>query len=121
MAPDHSVYTGLTVGAVGSSDYIYAANNRTGAVDVYDSSFKAVSLGATAFTDADTAGLAAYNAVNLKGNIWVTYSVPGPSSAEAGLGSGVVAEYSASGNLLLSIRTPTCPRPGRWRSRRSSP
>ena len=56
------------------------ANN---VVDVYNTSFQKVSLGAGAFTDpnAPEAGMAAFNAQNINGNTFVTYAAPGPFAA----------------------------------------
>jgi len=97
-----AVYTGLAIGSVGGSSYLYAANNATGGVDVFNQNFAPTSLGVGAFSDpgAPQAGLAAFNAQNIDGNIFVTYASPGPGAANQALGSGYVDEYDASGNLI---------------------
>jgi uncharacterized protein (TIGR03118 family) len=96
-----AAYTGLAIGSTGGQSYLYAANNITGAIDVFDQSFAAVSLGANAFVDPNgTGGLAAFNAQNLGGKIWVTYAVGGPPSADAPLGSGFVDEFAADGTFI---------------------
>ncbi|THD56440.1 TIGR03118 family protein [Phenylobacterium sp.] len=103
-----AAYTGLAIGSVGGSSYLYAANNITGGIDVYNQNFALTSLGANAFTDpnAPQAGLAAFNAQNIGGNIFVTYAVGGPPSANQGLGSGYVDEYDSSGNLIQRFTGP---------------
>ena len=108
MGPPHSIYTGVAIGTVSGSTYIYAANNGTGDVDVYNSKFDPVSLGVAAFkAPAIAAGLAPYNVQNLGGDIWVTYAEPGPGSAAAPLGSGAVAEFTPSGALITSFNDPS--------------
>jgi uncharacterized protein (TIGR03118 family) len=73
--PPHSIYTGVAIGNVGGQTYVYAANNGTGAVDVYGPNFKPAALGAGAFAaPAIAAGLAPFNIQNLNGDIWVTYA-----------------------------------------------
>ena len=47
VGPPHSIYTGLTMGNDGGASYLYAANNATGQVDVYNSSFQQSRLQAT--------------------------------------------------------------------------
>ncbi|THD62875.1 TIGR03118 family protein [Phenylobacterium sp.] len=101
--PPSVAYTGLAIGSVGANSYLYAANSGTrGGVDVYNTSFQLVSLGANAFSDpgAPQAGLAAFNAQNINGNIFVTYAVGGPPAANQPLGSGYVDEYDSAGNLI---------------------
>jgi uncharacterized protein (TIGR03118 family) len=104
MGPPHSVYTGVTTGIVGGATDIYAANNGTGGIDVYGPDFQPVSFGAGAFqAPAVAAGLAAFNVQNLGGDIWVTYAMPGPGSEGAPLGSGAVAEFTPTGQLITSF------------------
>jgi uncharacterized protein (TIGR03118 family) len=105
--PPHSIYTGVAIGTLAGTTYVYGANNATGGIDVYNPSFKLVSLGAGAFqAPALAAGLAAFNVQNLNGNIWVTYALPGPGSDSAPIGSGAVAEFTTSGQLITSFTDP---------------
>jgi uncharacterized protein (TIGR03118 family) len=107
MGPPHSIYTGVTIGTVGGATDIYAANNATGGIDVYGPNFQPVSFGAGAFqAPAVAAGLAAYDVQNLGGDIWVTYAIPGPASAGAPLGSGAVAEFTSTGQLIKAFSDP---------------
>jgi uncharacterized protein (TIGR03118 family) len=96
-----AAYTGLAIGSTGGQSYLYAANNITGGIDVFDQSFAHANLGPNAFVDPNgTGGLAAFNAQNLGGNIFVTYAVGGPPSADAPLGSGFVDEFGADGTFM---------------------
>jgi uncharacterized protein (TIGR03118 family) len=107
MGPPHSVYTGVAIGTVGGATDIYAANNGAGGIDVYGPNFQPVSFGAGAFqAPAAAAGLVAFNVQNLRGDIWVTYSIPGPPADAAPLGSGAVAEFTPTGQLIMSFTDP---------------
>lgn len=86
-------YTGLAI----DGNQLYAANKATGHIDVFDSSFNPVTLGITAFAAPLANGLTPYGIQNIGGNLFVQYS--GPRGAPGGF----VAEFDASGNLLLSI------------------
>jgi len=107
MGPPHSIYTGVAIGTLAGETYVYGANNATGGIDVYNPSFKLVSLGAGAFqAPSAAAGLAAFNVQNLNSEIWVTYALPGPGADAAPIGSGLVAEFSTSGKLITSFSDP---------------
>ena len=91
-------YTGLTLGTMGGSPVLYAANKVTGKIDVFDSSFNPVSLPATAFANsAVPAGLTPYNIQIVGGNLYVEYS------AARGAPGGFVAEFDANGTLIRNI------------------
>jgi uncharacterized protein (TIGR03118 family) len=84
-AADGAVYKGLTIatgpggpifaGDANSTTVLYAANFRSGQVEVYDSTFHRVTLPATAFADADLPrGYAPFNVQVLGGKVYVTYA-----------------------------------------------
>ena len=99
-----AVYTGLALGNVGADTFLYAANNLTGAVDVFDSSYAPHSFGADAFAAGDNPdGLAPFNVQNINGLIYVTYAIPGPESDEAPLGSGFVNVFNPDGSFVMRI------------------
>jgi len=107
MGPPHSIYTGVAIGTLAGTTYLYGANNATGGIDAYNPSFQLVSLGAGAFqAPAIAAGLAAFNVQNLNGDIWVTYALPGPGSDTAPIGAGAVAEFTTGGQLITSFTDP---------------
>jgi uncharacterized protein (TIGR03118 family) len=96
-----AVYTGLTMGTLNGNSALFAANNASGKIDVFDSAFHPVSLSGTAFADASVpSGLTPYNVQNLGGNIYVEYA------AARGLPGGFVAVFDANGNLLRNINDP---------------
>ena len=101
-----AAYTGLEIGASGGQTLLYAANNITGAIDVFNTGLHAVSLPGT-FTDpgADSQGLLPYNIQNVAGHMWVTYAVAGPSAASAPLGSGFVSEFNMDGTFVQRFAT----------------
>jgi uncharacterized protein (TIGR03118 family) len=100
-----AVYKGLAIVATPAAQ-LYAANFRTGTIDVFDSSFKPVALAPGAFSDfAIPAGFAPFNVWNIGGNLYVTYAkqdankqfdVPGP-------GNGYVAVFDTSGRLMKTL------------------
>jgi uncharacterized protein (TIGR03118 family) len=82
-----AVYKGLAIGgAVGgpaifsndsnTSTVLYAANFRSGQIDVYDTNFKQVMLPASAFNDPNLPkGYAPFNVQVLGGKVYVTYAL----------------------------------------------
>ena len=71
-----AVYKGLALGnSKTHGALLYATNFRSGKVEVYDSSYAPVNLGAAAFADNRIpAGYAPYNIVNIGGQLYVTYA-----------------------------------------------
>jgi uncharacterized protein (TIGR03118 family) len=99
-----AAYTGLALGTIGSSDYLYAPNRVTGQIDVFDSTFASINL-AGDFLDpgANPDGLIPFNVANIGGHLWVTYSVAGPDADEAALGSGFVSEFNLDGTFVRRL------------------
>jgi uncharacterized protein (TIGR03118 family) len=93
-------YTGLTMDTLNGNNMLYAANKATGNIDVFDSSFNAVTLPGAFVNPAVPAGLTPYNIQNLGGKLYVEYS------AARGTPGGFVAVYDASGALLQNINDP---------------
>ena len=95
-------YKGLAIAGTGPTARLYAANFRTGAVDVFDGAFNPVLGG---FVDPTLpAGYAPFNVQNVNGNIVVTYAVRGTNGDDvAGPGNGVVDVYDANGALLRRL------------------
>ena len=100
-----AVYKGLAIVATGTSPQLYAANFHTGTIDVFDGSFKPVSL-AGAFADpAIPAGFAPFNIQNLGGKLYVTYAKQDADKKldVPGAGNGYVDVYDTSGGLLQHL------------------
>jgi uncharacterized protein (TIGR03118 family) len=99
-----AVYTGLALGSIGADDYLYAANNQTGQIDVFDTTFQSASLAGN-FVDPgpNPDGLVPFNVQNIGGQIYVTYAVGGPAADEAPLGLGFVSVFNADGTFVERI------------------
>jgi uncharacterized protein (TIGR03118 family) len=111
---DHSgaaVYKGLTTGQVNGANLLYAANFRSGAVDVFDKDFNPVDLGAGAFVDRRIPKrFAPFNVQNINGMIFVAFAKQDDAKHDevAGPGLGFVDVFSPSGMLMIRLES------GRW-------
>ena len=106
FAPAHgAIYKGLAIDSRTAGTLLYATDFHNGKVDIFDSSFHAVTI-AGAFTDpALPAHFAPFGIQNINGTIYVTYArqdqdaeddVPGP-------GNGYVDAYDTSGNFIRRV------------------
>jgi uncharacterized protein (TIGR03118 family) len=94
-----SSYTGLTLAMNGGANYLYAANFKTGKIDVWNSSFAPVSM---QFKDNHIpAGYAPFN-IQVAGSwLYVTYAKVGADGRDqAGLGNGYVDIFNTDGSLV---------------------
>jgi uncharacterized protein (TIGR03118 family) len=98
-----SVYTGLAIANNGTANFLYAADFKNGAIDVYSSTFGLQPAASFPFIDATiptTPGNVyhPYNIQNLGGSLYVTYAKVGADGrAEAGAGNGYVRKYNTNG------------------------
>jgi uncharacterized protein (TIGR03118 family) len=94
-------YTGLAINTAGTQ--LYAVDNKAGSINVFNSNFAPVSLGAGTFATPATISalnLVPFNVQNINGSIFVTYAPVGhPAQTTAALGQGAVAVFSESGVL----------------------
>jgi uncharacterized protein (TIGR03118 family) len=101
-----TVYTGLAINQ--AQTRLYAAS-ATG-INVFDSSFNPVNLGAAAFaTPQQAAGLVPFNVQTLDGKLYVAYAPVGrPAQTTATPGQGAVAIFDENGSLLgmAAVGTP---------------
>jgi uncharacterized protein (TIGR03118 family) len=100
-ATDGAVYKGLTI-ATNSKGVtsLYAANFRSGQIEVYNKDFKLEKLSSGAFTDPNLpSGYAPFNVQDLNGKIYVTYAKQDSSKHDdtPGLGFGFVDVYNLDG------------------------
>lgn len=96
-----AVYTGLAVND--SHTRLYAADTAGGKIDVFDSNFAPLSLGAGAFAN-PFPGLVPFNVQSLNGDIYVTYALPGrDAQIAAPEGNGGVAVFDTNGNLIRKL------------------
>ena len=94
-------YTGLAIGTAGTQTLLYAANQSTNRIEIYNSSFKLLKT----FTDTKLTGLTVYGVAVVKGFVVVTFS---------GATTGAVDVFSASGTLLKTLVPPTSTLKGPW-------
>jgi uncharacterized protein (TIGR03118 family) len=98
-----AVYKGLTIATDPNTGqtFLYAANFRSGQVEVYDTNFKRVTtLPAGAFMDAHLPkGYAPFNVQELNGKIYVTYALQDATKHDdvAGHGHGFVDVFNLDG------------------------
>ena len=103
-----SLYKGLAIGRVGSTNYLYAANFLGGTVDVFDTLYNPVNLGADAFRDWSLpTGYAPFNVQAIGDRIYVTYAKRDAEGIDevAGHGNGYVNAYSMDGVLQLRLHS----------------
>jgi uncharacterized protein (TIGR03118 family) len=97
-------FTALTVNQ--TQTQLYAANTA-GNIQVFDSTFTPISLGANAFVTPPSIlaqGLVPFGVKDLNGQIVVTYAPPGRNNDIAAVGGqGAVAIFDESGNLVRSF------------------
>ena len=99
-----AVYTGLAINQ--AQDRLYAANSAgTGGINVFDSSFAPVSLGAGAFTDPNLpAGYVPFNVRDIGGKVYVTYAPSGVvNQRNATPGQGFVSVFDENGVFLQRL------------------
>ena len=100
-----AIYTGLALANIGADSFLYAANNLTGQIDVFDSSYGQATLAPGAFASGPNPnGLAPFNVQNVGGLLYVTYAIPGPAADGAPLGSGFVNVFNPDGSLRATYR-----------------
>jgi uncharacterized protein (TIGR03118 family) len=97
-------YTGLAIYSQGSTNMLMAANFAKGTVDVFDSSFKKITLSG-GFTDPNLpANFKPFGIQTIGTNIYVTYAqfTTGPFE-DHGAGLGLVDVYDSTGTLVKRL------------------
>ena len=100
-----AVYKGLAL-VTTPAVQLYAANFRSGGIDVFDAQFKPVTLAAGSFTDPKIpAGFAPFNIWNIGGKLYVAYAKQDANKKfdVAGPGNGYVDVFDTTGKLLQSL------------------
>ena len=102
-----AVFTGLTINT--AQTQLYAANSAgTGGIQVFNSAFAPISLGAGAFATPSAIaalGLVTFNVKDINGTVYVTYAPAGRAAqtTAAGAGVGAVAVFNESGTLIRTL------------------
>jgi uncharacterized protein (TIGR03118 family) len=100
-----SVYTGLAIGATTIDTFLYAADFKSGKIDVYDRTY---TLQAGTFIDLNLpAGYSPFNIENIDGKLYVTYAQPDPvtGTEKKGAGLGVVDVFNTDGSFVKRLAT----------------
>ena len=105
-APAHgAIYKGIAIDSATAGQRLYATDFHNNHVDIFDSSFHAVTIPG-AFTDANLpAGFAPFGIQNINGTIYVTYALQDEDQHDdvAGPGNGYVDAYDTFGNLIRRV------------------
>lgn len=105
-ASSGAVYKGLALSGNGTANRLYAADFHNNRIDVFDASFKPVTLSGGAFNDASLpAGYAPFNVQTINGNIYVAYARQDADKVDevAGDGMGFVNVFDPNGQLLRRV------------------
>jgi uncharacterized protein (TIGR03118 family) len=100
-----AVYKGLAI-LTQPAPQLYAANFRSGGIDVWDAQWNPVTLASGAFTDPKIpAGFAPFNIWPVGGKLYVLYAKQDAAKVfdVPGVGNGYVDVFDASGKLLSSL------------------
>ena len=101
----NAVYKGLAVASTASGPMLYAANFRSGKIDVFNGSFAPTTVSG-GFADASVpANFAPFNISALGGKLYVAYAMPDNELHDdvAGPGNGYVAVFDFNGNLITHL------------------
>jgi uncharacterized protein (TIGR03118 family) len=100
-----NVYKGVTEGTIATNSYLYAANFRSGHIDVIKGTAGAPSLPGN-FTDPTLpSGYAPFNIQNIGGALYVTYALQDAAKHDdvPGPGHGFVTKFDLSGNFVARL------------------
>jgi uncharacterized protein (TIGR03118 family) len=102
-----AVYKGLALASSNGANFLYAANFKAGTVDVFDNTFKPVTLAAGAFQDRRLPKeYAPFNVQSVGASIYVTFAKREAGSIDEvhGPGKGFVDVFSPEGVLQKRLR-----------------
>jgi uncharacterized protein (TIGR03118 family) len=108
------VYKGLAIGNNGTGNFLYATNFRQGTIDVFDTNFNKVTLGAGGFgtfsdpttgANALPSNFAPFGIQNIGGQLYVTYAMQDAPKHDdvRGLGNGFVDVFDLSGHFVKRL------------------
>ena len=100
-----NVYKGMAVASTGGNSYVYAANFRSGAVDVFKGSAAAPDLSGSFIDPTLPSGYAPFNVQNLGGTLYVAYAKQDASAHDeiAGVGFGFVDSFTLQGQFISRV------------------
>lgn len=106
-----AVYKGMTSADINGNRFLYAANFRSGKVEVYNTNFTRVDLGQDAFAAEEVPdGFAPFNVQNVGGTLFVTYAKQDAARHDpvGGDGFGFVELFTPEGRHIGRLQ------PGDW-------
>jgi len=108
-ATDGASFTGLAIGAVGASTFLYAADFANGRIDVFNGSFLPATVAGTFSDPTLPAGFMPYNIQNVGGNLYVEYAKVDPVTHRAATtpNTGVVNVFNLNGQFVQRLATNT--------------
>lgn len=98
-----SVYTGLAIGSVALDTFLYAADFKSGKIDVFDKNYV---LQTSTFTDPSLpAGYSPFNIQAIGDKLYVTYAQPDPTTGteKKAAGLGVVNVFNTNGSFVKRL------------------
>jgi uncharacterized protein (TIGR03118 family) len=101
-----AIYTGATIAEIDGSEFILAANFRSGKIDVFDSNFKPVPVPEEAFhEDGIPRGFAPFNVQGIGPNIYVTFAQQNSAKnfPVEGTGLGFVVVFDGHGRHIAHL------------------
>jgi uncharacterized protein (TIGR03118 family) len=110
QSPASAVYKGLAMGSAGMANFLYAANFRSGTVDVFDTHFALHTFSAGQFTDPHApTGFAPFGIKNINGVLFVTYAKQDVAKHDdvEGPGNGFIDEFDTKGDFLKRFASGT--------------
>ena len=102
-----AAYTGLAIATVDGDQFIYAANFRSGSVDVFDSGYNQATLTGT-FTDPNPLpGFAPFGITLFGSNLWVSYAMQNAAKNDAvhQAGAGYIDIFTTDGVFVQRFAT----------------
>jgi uncharacterized protein (TIGR03118 family) len=101
----NKVYKGLAVASYLGLNYLYAADFRNNAIDVFDGNFAPAVLPGQFKTPGLPAGYAPFNVQAIGGRIYVAYAKRASSGDDevAGAGLGLVSVFDTGGNFIMQL------------------
>jgi uncharacterized protein (TIGR03118 family) len=100
-----AVYKGLAIGGNGTTHVLYAADFHNGRVDMFDGSFKPISMPGAFVDPLLPRGYAPFGIQAIDGDIYVTYAKQDAAAHDemAGPGQGYVDVYDPNGTLIRRV------------------
>jgi uncharacterized protein (TIGR03118 family) len=100
-----AIYKGLAIDSRTAGQFLYATDFHNGKVDVFDSSFHAVTLAGTFSDPTLPPGFAPFGIQNIGSTLYVTYALQDEDQEDdvTGPGNGFVDAFDTSGNLIRRV------------------